>query len=293
MDDITFKSHFRLTRDQFEVFSSKLSELGNNSRQAHTRLPMKIKAAMFLWYMANQNSFREIGNNFGVARSTAHDTIEQILEHIATLAADYIKWPNQQDKETSAGVFRRLSGKNNVIGAIDGTHIRILKPKGPRGVDYYNRNKYHSMLLQGICDDTGKFLDVFTGPPGRVHDARMLRESDFFRDWQMKMGNYFLLGDTAYKCAQFPFIIAPKKDVGTLTAEDIADNTRISKGRVIIENVFGRLKCRWRRLKEMQNVDLTIMVRIILAACVLHNMCMQLVCEEHPNGCPRLDDHND
>ena len=76
MDDITFKSHFRLTRDQFEVFSSKLSELGNNSRQAHTRLPMKIKAAIFLWYMANQNSFREIGNNFGVARSTAHDTIE-------------------------------------------------------------------------------------------------------------------------------------------------------------------------------------------------------------------------
>ena len=57
---------------------------------------------------------------------------------------------------------------------------------------------YYSELSQGICDDRGKFIDVFEGPPDRVHDSRMLMSLIFFGNWQRKMGNYHLLGDSAY-----------------------------------------------------------------------------------------------
>jgi len=64
--------------------------------------------------------------------------------------------------------------------------MKIQKPPGCHGNHYMNRKAYHSILLQGICDDEGRLLDVCIGPPGRVHDARMLRESDFFGEWEQR-----------------------------------------------------------------------------------------------------------
>ncbi|KAK0154309.1 putative nuclease HARBI1 [Merluccius polli] len=82
-------------------------------------------------------------------------------------------------------------------GAIDGCHIKIQRPT-LRGGDYLNRKGFYSVLLQGIVNERGRFLDIFVGPPGRVHDARMLRTSDFYRTWEEKMENNELLGDSAY-----------------------------------------------------------------------------------------------
>ncbi|CAL8388268.1 unnamed protein product [Boreogadus saida] len=89
-------------------------------------------------------------------------------------------------------------------------------------------------LLQGIVNDEGRFIDIFVGPPGRVHDARMLRGSTFYANWQEKMEDYRLLGDSAYIGQAFPFIITPKRDNGALTDADHQQNFYISRGRVIV-----------------------------------------------------------
>ena len=46
---------------------------------------------------------------------------------------------------------------------------------------------------------------------------------------------------------------------------------------------------------EIQNVVLVVMVKLIIAACTLHNLCMgeDFISEEHPDGCPRDNDDND
>lgn len=67
--------------------------------------------------------------------------------------------------------FKRKSGIDNVIGAIDGCHLQIKKPRGKHSHVYYNRKGYYSILLQGICDCDGKFIDVFCGEAGSMHDA--------------------------------------------------------------------------------------------------------------------------
>ena len=38
-------------------------------------------------------------------------------------------WPNLCEMRTIAGNFQRTSGHDSIIGAIDGCHIRIPKPK--------------------------------------------------------------------------------------------------------------------------------------------------------------------
>ncbi|KAM3867760.1 uncharacterized protein ACN63O_007456 [Diretmus argenteus] len=206
----------------------------------------------------------------------------------------FISWPNAYEKAATAAAFHRICGISGVIGAVDGCHIRVQRPPIKPG-DYMNRKSYYSVLLQGIVDERGRFIDIFAGPPGRVHDARMLRLSNFYATWQEKMGEYSLLGDGAYIGQDFPFVITPKRDNGALTEVDQLQNTDISRGRVIVEQAFGRMKCKWRRLRDLQNNRIDTVVMIIMAACFLHNMCIGAgeLCQEHPHGCPREGDDNE
>ena len=87
--------------------------------------------------------------------------------------------------------------------------------------------------------------------------------------------NWILLGDTAYIAyisQDFRCILTPVRDNGLLTRRQLSSNTALSRGRVIIENTFGRLKCRFRRLRDIQNVGLDNVVGIILGACALHSI---------------------
>ena len=36
------------------------------------------------------------------------------------------------------------------------------------------------MIVQGIVDGTGKFIDAVAGFPGSAHDARVLRNSNIY-----------------------------------------------------------------------------------------------------------------
>jgi len=297
MDEKTFQRHLRLTRGQFETLNRTLGEMGMDKAPrelgGHPKIALEIKTVMFLWYMANTNSFRELSDKFNVAQSTAHVIIMQALQNVCSIASRFIRWPTQCEKQAGARVFSRITQLEGVIGAIDGCHIRIQRPH-IHGMDYMNRKGYYSLLLQGICDDRGRFLDIFVGPPGRVHDARMLRLSPFYQNWQRKLGDYKLLGDSAYISQEFPFIQTPKRDNGHLTEQDKMSNTLLSRGRVVIENAFGRVKCRFRRIRDVQNANLIIMIRLVIVACTLHNICMDtdIPCAEHTNGCPRDNDDN-
>lgn len=82
----------------------------------------------------------------------------------------------------------------------------------------------------------------------------------------------YLLGDKAYPTLQW--LIPPFIDRGSLTNVQRQFNTTLSKSRQVIERAFALLKGRFRRLKylDMNRVDL--IPATVLAACVVHNMCL-------------------
>lgn len=177
MDPRSFQSHMRLTREQFNHFVDQLKRSGLSDDQqpgGFSQPPVVQKALVFLWYMGNQNSFREISDKFNVSRGSAHNIVLEVLEVTCSLAHMYITLPTDCDKGVISAVFYRLCGIRAIIGAIDGCHIKIQRP-AIRGGDYLNRKGFYSLLLQGTVDDQGRFLDIFTGVPGKVHDSRMLR----------------------------------------------------------------------------------------------------------------------
>ncbi|KAJ8914013.1 hypothetical protein NQ315_012036 [Exocentrus adspersus] len=46
---------------------------------------------------------------------------------------------------------------------------------------YCNRKGYHSIILQAICDDKKRFIDIYCGEPGSLHDARVLKRSNVYK----------------------------------------------------------------------------------------------------------------
>ena len=55
-------------------------------------------------------------------------------------------------------------------------------------------------------------------------------------------------------------------------------NTRISSARCIVENAFGLLKMKLRRLHQHSIAKSTrVIPQLILCACVLHNICIRVI----------------
>ena len=52
-------------------------------------------------------------------------------------------------------------------------------------------------------------------------------------------------------------------------------NTSVSRARCVVENAFGLLKMKWRRLHQHSIAESTAIIpQLILCACILHNICI-------------------
>jgi hypothetical protein len=99
----------------------------------------------------------------------------KVFSSVDGLFGRYIHAPTGHRLTNTIRKFREKTGLPNVVGAIDGTHIH-LSSKPARGLtpmscDFFNRKKFHSVLLQAVCNSERFFWNVCAGQPGGVHDA--------------------------------------------------------------------------------------------------------------------------
>ncbi|XP_025161746.1 putative nuclease HARBI1 [Harpegnathos saltator] len=163
-----------------------------------------------------------------------------------------------------------------VIGAIDSYHIQISAPTQDTH-SYVNWKGYHSILLQGICDSRLKFIDVFIGLCGSAYDARIWELSEIKTLAEANDNRYFnsfyhLLADSAYPLSNR--MLTPYRDNGHLNQMQINYNRKHTYIRVIIERTFGILTGRFRKLKYIYMYATELIPLIVLACCILHNICI-------------------
>ena len=58
-----------------------------------------------------------------------------------------------------------------------------------------------------------------------------------------------------------------------LTAQQKTYNYRLCQARIVVENAYGRLKARWRRLMKRNDMSIENIPNIVTAACIVHNVC--------------------
>ncbi|KAK4872990.1 hypothetical protein RN001_015019 [Aquatica leii] len=165
-------------------------------------------------------SFRSVACRFNVSKSTSWDVL----------------------KKTS----RRLLEVNRLYG--------IIRWPTEHKDSYLNRKKFHSVLLQGVCNEKKLFLDQIRN-----------REVIFYNDGH-------LVGDLAYKLT--PTLMVGFKNFGNMTEPEINFNKRLSMCRIDIENAFALLKGRFRRLKFIETIRLDLISAFIVTAAILHNACI-------------------
>ena len=79
-----------------------------------------------------------------------------------------------------------------------------------------------------------------------------------------------ILGDSAYPLQTW--LMKPFANSGTLTHDQQHFNYRLSHAQIVVENVFGCLKARWRRLLKKHDMSIEHIPTIISACCILHNI---------------------
>uniref|UniRef100_A0A8C0HBY2 DDE Tnp4 domain-containing protein n=1 Tax=Chelonoidis abingdonii TaxID=106734 RepID=A0A8C0HBY2_CHEAB len=278
-DDSQWLRNFRMRKSTFlelcDMLSPALKRRNTNMRAA---LTVEKRVAIALWKLATPDSYRSVGNQFGVGKSTVGAAVMQVAKAIVKLLLR--KVVTLGNVQVIVDGFAAM-GFPNCGGAIDGTHIPILAPEH-QGTQYVNRKGYFSMVLQALVDHKGRFTHIHVGWPGRVHDARVFRSTSLFK--RLQQGNYFpdqkitvgnvqmpivILGDPAYPL--MPWLMKPY--TGSLDSGQELFNYRLSKCRMVVECAFGRLKGRWRSLLTRSDLSQTNVPLAIAACCVLHNLC--------------------
>jgi hypothetical protein len=278
-------NNFRMSQSTFLYVCSELkSAVERQDTIMREAITVEKRVALTVWFLATGADYRTIGHLFGVSKSTVCVVTKEVCAAIVDrLLPEYIKMPTGAALTMVVERFKSDFGFPQCAGAIDGTHIPIISPQ-ECPADFYNRKGWHSILMQGVVNHQGHFVDVNIGWPGRVHDARVFANSSLYKrgqsktllpDWKERIDEkdvpLVMLGDPAYPL--LPWLMKAFPDNGRLSREQRHFNYRLSRARVVIEHSYGRLKGRWRCLLKRLDVTTYDVPELVAACCVLHNMC--------------------
>eukprot|EP01018_Ginkgo_biloba_P019334 Gb_33835 [translate_table: standard] len=221
-------------------------------------LPVEKQVVIAVLRLSSGMLMININELFGCGKSIVVRTIRKFIHAMQIRCSNVVQWPTDSIAlECVKEGFCQKRGFPNCCGAIDVTHIRFQLPPNESSSYWYDQDHNYSMVLQAIVDSNMRFMDVFTGWFGSINDARLLRNSSFYRLCEggerlngpsFCIGIFYMreyiIGDGGYPL--LPWLITPLS--GVLTYSQREFNFKLSSTRIIVEHALGRLKNSWRIL---------------------------------------------
>ena len=118
-------------------------------RDTHLRRAISIEkhVGVAIGRLATGDTFRSIAKTFAIGKSTTVKITKEFCLEMKRKASHYIKFPKTR-LETSECIEKFRISTNckipQVVGAVDGTHVRISKTDGKP--DYFSPKQCHSVL---------------------------------------------------------------------------------------------------------------------------------------------------
>lgn len=238
----------------------------------------------FFRYLATGCSFVDLHYGFRIGKSTASVIIQEVCEAIWTHAR-YITFPSLTTETwlQIAEGFRKNADFPHCIRAVDGKHIRMIKPANS-GSMFYNYKSYFSMVLFAMCDSNYLFTYVVVGSFGKSSDSGIFKNSTLYD--RMINGTleiprarpiegdetdypFVIIGDEAFPLSQN---LLRSYGGSTLSFEKRIFNYRLSRARRYIECTFDMMANKWRIFHRPLNTNVDFAEDIIKTCCVLHNL---------------------
>ncbi|XP_061184638.1 putative nuclease HARBI1 [Saccostrea echinata] len=196
------QARFRFTHEGIEFITDLIRDDITPSTGRNYSVPAHVQVMVTLRYFATGKMQLCSGDNFGLHQSTISRIIQRVTTALVQphIVKQFISFPMQAEtiRKHQADFFG-LAKFPGVIGAIDGTHIRIIAPS-EHEVEFVNRKNFHSINVQIVSDAHHRILDLVSTWPGATHDARILRESGLFQIFNRRLlpVKCHLLGDSGY-----------------------------------------------------------------------------------------------
>ncbi|KAJ8914229.1 hypothetical protein NQ315_003592 [Exocentrus adspersus] len=259
-DDLSFFRRFRLTRNTvLDLLPRIEQDLEFPYDVNHSLSPMNQLLITLMFYSSNSHMI----------------IISDIVKiTIALLAPHYIHFPrNRIDVQQAQNSFYEIASFPKVIGAVDGTHIRIRSPRGQNA--------------EVISNARRDIIDLIARWPGSAHDATVLNSSNVRKEFENNMhSEYFLLGDSAYPVKEY--LLTPLQNPAG-EAEQLYNESHI-RTRGVVEQLFGIWKHRFPILAYGSRLKFQNTLTVIVATGILHNIARKMG-ELEPSLPEEIDAH--
>ena len=280
-----FHAFLRMEPEMFHEIVMRIGERitkqDTNWRKAHVP---GLKIAITLRFMATGNKYRDLEFYFRVPHNTISKFVPVVCEAIIEEFSYLISLPEEEEgwKEKGQSFYTKWN-LPHAVGAIDGKHIAIKKPRKSTSL-YHNYKGFFSMILLGVVDANYRFIWVNIGANGSTSDCAVFNISDLKEGFDEQTNNlpepdflprtdmpfpYFLIGDDGFPLKEW--LLKPFAARNLTEAERIY-NYRISRARRIVENGFGILANRYRCLLTTLEIKPENVVSVVLACICLHNV---------------------
>lgn len=224
---------------------------------------------------------------FKRGRSTISIIISSVCQAIwKYLRPQYIEDFTEERIKNIASDFDLKANFPHCFGAIDGKHIRTIKPANS-GSLFYNYKNYFSIVLLAVVDSNYNFIYVDVGAYGKESDSTIFSNSTLYKILMRnelplphpqpllnEHGNeppipYVLVGDEAFGLNKH--VMRPYGGQN-LDVKKRVYNYRLSRARRYVECAFGIMANKWRILHRPIDTAYNLTTDIVKACCVLHNL---------------------
>jgi hypothetical protein len=179
----------------------------------------------------------------------------------------------------------------NCIAVVDGTlFLLTYEPQSTDAPDYHGRKHQYSLTTMIVCDDKRKVRYYLAGFPGCVHDNRVYKNTELFKNPTAYFGRVYYLLRSDSALTNSPTVVSSFKCTNghQLQITDEQFNTLLAKPRVISEHCIGMLKGQFQILKsipmKITNARKSVkrILRVIDCCIILHNLLIDNGDDEIP-----------
>ena len=282
-DDTRWIQMFRMNKAAVFALAELLApQVQKADTKFRVAIPVLIRVACTLFKLTHGSSLFICSELFAIGKSTVSSVLRDVVHAVNDALRHKLTWPTGDRLRETQQKFHELCGLPAVVGAIDGTHISIAKPRHVPGDYYYFKSAGYTLNCQAVVDSDKRFLDLYLGMPGSTNDSRMLRRSslyelavynNLFDDGHGLHGfSPYLLGDLGYPL--LPWLMVPHYSDVRLSVAEALFNKKLRRGRCVVENAFGILKQTFRELLTKSDLDVVFLPDVILCCAILHNMLL-------------------
>src|SRR5262249_3584719 len=207
---------------------------------------LRDRLLMTLFWLRVYPTYRLLGWFFGLDQSNAWHNVQDVLATLAQMASFPLERPDRQ-RQPQASLDEVFAAFPQVRVVVDATEQSFHRLKGwdNQKPFYSGKRKRHTIKTQIICTPWGRVGSVGPSVPGSVHDLTLLRRSGQLDKLGPEDG---VMADKAYVGVEddrpgLQVVLPHKAARGVpLTAAQKRYNRRVSRCRVVVENLLARLK---------------------------------------------------